>query len=129
MKTILSNLKVIGITLLIIVFSIVLHYQFNIKDKHIVADYYWNREFGLYIKLDENENGHGRVTDSDEIGWNDKFIATKMLNEETNETEYRVIEISKDDPLLNSNEIVTKPLSRTEFEKYNTGINKFKKLK
>jgi hypothetical protein len=128
MKSAMSNLKSIGISILIIIIGTVAYIKLNINDKNLIGDYYWNNEFGLYIKTIENESGHGRILDFDEIGWNDKFIVTKKKDSKKGTQEYSFIEISKDDFYLNPNEIVIGPLTQTEFKKLGIDIQNFKNL-
>jgi hypothetical protein len=123
-----SNLKSIGIAILIIIIGVFVYIKLNVNDKHLIGDYYWNNEFGLYIKTSENESGHGRILDFDEIGWNDKFIVTRKNNSEKGIQEYSLIEISKDDFYLNPDEIVIGPLTQTEFKKLDIDIRNFKTL-
>lgn len=113
------NIKVIVTTILVIVFGFIIYNKLIRNDKHIIGNYYFDNEFGFYIKTAKNSSGHGRIWDFDEIGWNDKFIVTRKHNLEKGIQEYSLIEISRDNFYLNSNEIVIGPITQKELEKSN----------
>ena len=66
---------------------------------------------------------HGRVDYVSSIASNDKYIIVKSINSDKNNlTAYWIIDKSKDNVFLNSNEIVEGPLNQNQFitqkEKY-----------
>ena len=75
-----------------------------------------------WIKTLYLEN-HGRVDYVSSIASNDKYIIVKSINSDKNNlTAYWIIDKSKDNVFLNSNEIVEGPLNQNQFitqkEKY-----------
>ena len=84
-----------------------------------------------WIKTLYLEN-HGRVDYVSSIGSNDKYIIVKSINSDKNYlTAYWIIDKSKDNLFLNSDEIVEGPLNLNEFvtqkEKYNISQLEFEK--
>lgn len=78
----------------------------------------------LYIEVGGG-GGHGRIDYVDAIGSNDKYIIVKST---LPQLEYWILNKEKDDPLLNSNEIVEGPFTQSEFNSRKKALN-IEKLK
>ena len=80
--------------------------------KNIPGDYYLaptqGTEWGLYFDL--GNAGHGRMDSVGKIGWTDKYIFAES------NSNYYFLDKTKDEGLLNANEIVVGPFGRREFE-------------
>jgi hypothetical protein len=68
----------------------------------------------LYYVLDTG-SGHGRVNYVSQIGSNKRYIVVESTKSKQ-EKEYWILDKSKDEPLLNADEIIEGPFNLTNFQ-------------
>ena len=70
------------------------------------------------LNYDINGSGHGRVECVTQIGSNERFIVVESIDDlKYNKKEYWILDKKKDNPLLNSNEIMEGPFTQAQFNK------------
>lgn len=105
--------RLVSLSLLIILFFISCFDLFT-PTKRIDGNYYLspspaNNGWTLYYDL--GDGGHGRIDSVGKIGWTDKYIIAE------NKGNYYFLDKTKDEGLLNAEEIVIGPFGQDKFEK------------